>query len=137
MNNEGKILEILLQLQSDMSTVKADITGLKADMTGVKADVTGLKADMTGVKADISTIKTKMAAMEARIDQIDERSQRTAFLLETEYRQKLNLLYEGHGTIMETLTPKERIEKAEADIAVLKVAVRTLSEEIHTLKKAQ
>lgn len=53
------------------------------------------------------------------------------------FTPKLNLLAEGHQTILETLTPKERIEAMEADISVLKMAIRSLTAEVAELKKAQ
>jgi len=71
------------------------------------------------------------------LQKVDERSQRIALLMEVEFQRKLDLLYEGHQTIMETITPKERIEEMEADISVLKMASRSHSEEIKGLKKAQ
>ncbi len=71
------------------------------------------------------------------LKKLDDRSQRTAVLLETEYKHKLDTLYEGHQAIMDALTPKERIEELEADVSVLKIAVRTLSEELQVLKKAR
>lgn len=116
MNNEEKILAMLAQMQSDM-------TGMKADMAGMKADMVGMKTDMVGMKE--------------RLDQIDERSQRTAVLMETEVMDKLNLLYEGHGLIMETLAPKDRVDELEADVVVLKSAVKMLTQEVAELKKAQ
>lgn len=82
----------------------------------------------------------RMDRMEEQIDQIDERSQRTAVLMEAEIAPKLQLLYEGHGTIMETLktlATKGRVEELEADIIVLKTAVKMLTQEVAELKKAQ
>lgn len=119
MNNEEKILEILVQMQSDMVDMKADMAGMKADM-----------ADM----------KTDMAGMKEQIDQIDVRSQRTAVLMETEVDRKLNLLYEGHGLIMESLdklATKDRVEKLEDEIIVLKTAFKTMNQRIAELEKAQ
>jgi len=71
------------------------------------------------------------------LQKVDERSQRTALLMEVDFQRKLDLLYEGHQTIMEAITPKERIEELEADVSVLKMAVRSLAEELKELKKAQ
>ena len=105
MNNEEKILELLVQMQSDMA---------------------GMKADMAGMKE--------------RIDQIDERSQRTAVLMDADIVPKLQLLYEGHGAIMEKLdklATKDRVDELEADVIVLKTAVKMLTQEVAELKKAQ
>ena len=69
----------------------------------------------------------RMDRMEERIDQIDDRSQRTAVLLEADIAPKLQLLYEGHGLIMESLdklATKDRVEKLEDEIIVLKTAFK-------------
>jgi len=147
MNNEEKILGMLSQMQADMTAMKADMTTMKADMmtvkadmTTMKADMTAMKADMTTMKADMMTVKADMTTMKARIDQIDERSQRTAVLLETEVDRKLNLLYEGHDAIMECLdklSPKSRVEILEGDVALLKDVIKLMRQEIADLKKAQ
>ena len=85
-------------------------------------------------------IDKRLDTMEERMDRLDERSQRTAVLLETEVDRKLNLLYEGHETIMEyldKLAPKDRVDELESDVIVLKNAVKMLTQEIAELKKAQ
>jgi len=123
MNNEEKILEVLKKHGEMLGQMQADMTTMKADM-----------ADM---KETLKQHGERLDRIDERLDHLDERSQRTALLLEVEYKQKLDLLYEGHQTIMETITPKERIDEIEADVTVLKIAVRTLSEEIKELKKAQ
>lgn len=119
MDNEEKILELLAHMSADMVTMKEDMVTMKEDMVTMKAD---------------------MAKMQEQIDRVDERSRRTAVLLETEVTQKLNLLYEGHGLIMESLdklAPSDRVEKVESDVIVLKTAVKTLAQDVTDLKKAQ
>lgn len=126
MNNEAKILEMLEQLQADMSGVKTDMSGMKADMSGMQADMAGMKADM--------------ADMKERIDQIDARSQRTAVMMEADIMLKLQLLYEGHGLIMESLdklAAKDRVDKLEDEIIVLKTAFKAMNQRISELEKAQ
>ena len=57
--------------------------------------------------------------------------------LDTEVRTQFNLLAEGQQTIIETMTPKDRSDELEADVVVLKTAVKMLSQEVAELKKAQ
>ena len=74
------------------------------------------------------------------LEKLDERSQRTAVLMETEVTRKLDLLYEGHGAIMdilETLPPKSRVEVLEDDVRLLKIAFKSMQQDIAGLKKAQ
>ena len=88
----------------------------------------------------LDTMDERMDRLDERMDRLDERSQRTAVLLETEVDRKLNLLYEGHETIMECLdklAPKDRVDELESDVIVLKTAVKMLTQEIAELKKAQ
>lgn len=105
MTNEEKILEMLVQLQTD-----------------------------------VSGMKNRLGCMEEHMNQLDDKSQRTAVLLETEINRKLDLLYEGHGTIMERLdklASKSRVEELESDVVLLKDAVKLMRLEIEALKKAQ
>lgn len=44
---------------------------------------------------------------------------------------------EGIDAILAQLTPKRRVEEMEADITVLKTAVKMLTQEVAELKKAQ
>ena len=74
------------------------------------------------------------------LEKLDERSQRTAVLMETEVTRKLDLIYEGHGAIMdilETLAPKSRVEVLEDDVRLLKIAFKSMQQDIAGLKKAQ
>ena len=105
MTNEEKILEMLVQLQTD-----------------------------------VSGMKNRLGNMEEQMNQLDDKSQRTAVLLETEINHKLDLLYEGHGMIIEhldKLASKSRVEELESDVVLLKDAVKLMRLEIEALKKAQ
>lgn len=112
MTNEEKILEMLTQMQGDIASLKET-----QDRQGQLLEKQG-----------------------QMIERLDERSQRTAVLLETEVDRKLNLLYEGHGVIMENLdqlAPRSRVERLEDDVALLKDAIKLMRQEISELKKAQ
>lgn len=98
MNNEEKILTMLAQMQSDLSSVKEKLV------------------------------------------EVDQRSIRTQVLLEAEYCDKLQLLYEGHSAIMQKLdelAPKSRVEALEDDVAMMKDVIKLMRQEISELKKAQ
>ena len=120
MNNEEKILALLEQ---------------------VVTDVSGLKADVSGLKTDVTDLKTTVASLEARADETAALAQRTAVLLENDVARKINLLYEGHETIMDKLddltSAKSRVEVLEADMALMKDAYKLLRQEVNELKKAQ
>lgn len=58
-------------------------------------------------------------------------------LLDTEVTSRFNLLAEGQKAIMDTITPKSEIEELRNEVSVLKLAIRTMNQEIAELKKAQ
>ena len=72
-----------------------------------------------------------------RLIEAAQGDERMKLLLDTEVTAKFNLLAEGQQAILEKLVPMSRIEAVEADIAILKQAVRAMNQEIDELKKAQ
>ena len=63
MNNEEKILQILEQMQGDMSDMRGDISGLKTDVSSLKTDVKQLQITQENV-----TNKNIQLLMEAQHD---------------------------------------------------------------------
>ena len=95
---------------------------------------------------DLQAIAEMMKGMESRIDQklenskqeiLDESTRRMKLLLDTEVTTRFNLLAEGQQAIMDAITPKSEIEELRSEVSVLKLAIRTMNQEIAELKKAQ
>lgn len=95
---------------------------------------------------DLQAIAEMMKGMESRIDQklekqkqeiLDESAGRMKLLLDTEVTTRFNLLAEGQQAIIEAITPKSEIEELRSEVSVLKLAIRTMNQEIAELKKAQ
>jgi len=57
--------------------------------------------------------------------------------LELDVEKRFDGVNEGIDAIMEQLTPKSRVEALEADVVVLKTAIKALTQEVAELKKAQ
>ena len=57
MTNDEKILEILLQMQSDISALKSGQMKLEQDVADVKADVIDLKSGQTKLEQDVADVK--------------------------------------------------------------------------------
>ena len=95
---------------------------------------------------DLQAIAEMMKGMESRIDQklekqkqeiLDESTRRMKLLLDSEVTTRFNLLAEGQQAIMDAITPKSEIEELRNEVSVLKLAIRTMNQEIAELKKAQ
>ena len=57
--------------------------------------------------------------------------------LESKIEPQIRLLAEGHENLMRTLAPKERVDRLEGDVVILKQAVHTLREDVDSLKQAE
>jgi len=70
-------------------------------------------------------------------DSKEESAANMRVLLESYVEPKFNLLAEGHKAIVESMTPKSEIEDLREEMQVFKLALRTLSQDVAELKKAQ
>ena len=78
-------------------------------------------------KQDLQAIKELIADSESR----------THAYIESAVVPQLQLLAEGHQTILETLAPKSRVEALEEEVVFLKTVVRNLAQDVADLKQAQ
>ena len=112
MSNEEKILEMLTDMRSDIKQINGRLDRLETDVSELKADVKVL----------------------------DERSLKSAVLLETDVARDTHLLYEGHSELkrqLDTLATKEQMEDLAGVVHVIKEVVSGHSRDIGRLKKAQ
>lgn len=92
---------------------------------------------LEGINKRLDRMDGRLDSMDGRLDSVETLAQRTAVLLETDVTKQLQLLYEGHKTILETLAPKARVEALEEEVDTLKTVVRLLTHDVAELKKAQ
>ena len=124
MNNEEKILEILTQMQQDIS-------GLKVGQARLEADVSGLKADVSGLKADVSSLKTGQTKLEADVSGIKVR-------LDVEVQKQFDQLVDGQDQLHRKVTHVESLaEETKDTVDVIRAAVTEHSREIVKLKQVQ
>lgn len=57
--------------------------------------------------------------------------------IENRIDPQLQALAEGQKTILETVTPKSRVEQLQEEVDFLKTVIRSLSRDVADLKKAQ
>lgn len=89
---------------------------------------------LTEMKAEIDG---RFDKVDERLEELDARSLKSAVLLETEIPHKLGLLFEGHKTILETLSPKSRVDELEEEVTILRSAFQALANRLTALEKAQ
>ena len=79
----------------------------------------------------------QLAQINDRLEELDDRSLRSAVMLENQVLPQLQLLYEGQVALQQTLAPKERVEVLEDDVITLKTVVKSISNRLAALEKAQ
>ena len=110
MNHEEKILEAIAQLKS-----------------GMDESIAQLRSEM----------ETRFDKVETRLGKVESDVAGVRVLVDVDIEKKLNLLAEGHQTLLETLTPKTKTEELEENDILLRLAVAALSKDVAELKKAQ
>ena len=147
MNIEEKILQLLEKQGEMIGQINDRLGRLEDRMDRLESRMDKLEGRMDKLEGRIDKLETSQAAMQATLDEhtamlknLDERSLKSAVLLETEVPRKFNLLYEGHSVIMENmrgLAEKSRVEALEDDVAMMKDSIKLLRIEVNALKKAQ
>lgn len=140
MSNEEKMLDLLTQMQTDISALKSGQEEMRTDIAALKSGQEEMRTDIAALKSSQEEMRTDIAGIKDRLDRVEDRAQQTAVLLETEVDRKLNLLYEGHDAIMERLdklAARSELELLRSDMDLMKMAMRSMSQDIAELKKAQ
>ena len=116
MNNEERILQLLEQLNE-----KVDNHDKRFDR----------------LEERLGRVEERLDKVEEHMEELDERSLRSAVALEGTVIPQLRLLYEGQVNLQQTLAPKERVEVLEDEVITLKTMVKSLSNRLTVLEKAQ
>lgn len=144
MNTEEKILEILEKLNSRMEN-------LESGQAAVEGHLDRLQTAQSLANIGFESLGHKQAAFEGRMGRLEtaltelqgtqtkmqEDLAGVKLRLELDIEKRFNAVNEGIDSILEKLTPKSRVDELEADVIVLKSAIKMLSQEVAELKKAQ
>ncbi len=109
MNNEEKILSILENMQKQMDSMDKRM----------------------------GSMENRMDIMENRMDTMQETLTRVAVTQENIVLPRLQLLAEGHSTMMDMMPKKSRVEALEEDVAILKSVAEAHAVAIAELKAAK
>ena len=80
-----------------------------------------------------------LASMSLRMDSMATKEDvaKINIRIETEVLPKMDALAEGHAAILEQLVPVTRVDELESRVKFLESMLRTLSDELQQMKKAQ
>jgi chromosome segregation ATPase len=77
MNNEEKILEILVAMQQDMAEVKDRIGGLEGRIGGLEGRIGGLEGRIGGLEGRMDRLEGQMDRLEEKVDELAEAHEET------------------------------------------------------------
>ena len=132
---DAKDIELLRGMFSEQ---KQDILGETTKMLAKqKQDILGETTKMLAEqKQDILGETTKMLAEQKR-DILEESAANMRVMIESYFQPQFNLLAESIKSIEEKMIPRSEIEELHNEIDFLKMVVRSLSQDVAELKKAQ
>ncbi len=123
MNQEERILEMLEKLSEKVDRQSETL-----------AKHTELLTRQDELLAEHSKLLAKQGKF---LEELDDRSLRTAAMLENDVLPRLQLLYEGQAHLRETLAPKARLEVLEDEVISLKSAIKEMMNRLDALEKVQ
>lgn len=123
MSNEEMILESLSQVQSNQLQMQANMAQMQTNMAQMLTSITQMQDNMAQMRSDLTEVKLRTTTIEVT--------------LENKVMPYLQTLAEGHETLLQTLAPKNRVEALEEEVTVLRMAVKSLAQEVAELKQAQ
>lgn len=82
-------------------------------------------------------VEEKTSPIVKRLDAVETAVSGVKVLLETDIHRDINLLSEGHQTILERLPDTDEIEALEARLSAVEVVIKKHSKDIQNLKKVQ
>jgi len=133
-NNEEKILEILTKMQTQMDGMQSRMDGMQSRMDSMQ---TQMDTRFAQIDDRFAQMDTRLSQMDAHFTKLDADVAGIRVLVDVDIETKLNLLAEGHQTLLETLAPKTKTEELEENYALLRSVVAALSRDVAELKKAQ
>lgn len=85
----------------------------------------------------LQEMRTELTGIKTEQTEMRDLLQKVAVTQEAVVLPRLDLLAEGHQTLLDTLAPKDRVEALEEEVDTLKTVVRLLTHDVAELKKAQ
>lgn len=144
MTNEEKILELLEKLSTHMESLESGQAELEGRLERIGSDqkitnleLRNLEVKQVAFEGRMGRFETALAGLQEAQSQMQDDLTSVKARLELDIEKRFDAVNEGIDAILEKLTPKNRVDEMEADIVVLKTAIRALTQEVTDLKKAQ
>lgn len=122
MNTEDKILQMLEQVVDEQKAMRAEMSDMRSQIGSLQIGQQSMRTEMSDMRTEMSDMRTELT--------------RVAVTQENVVLPRLNLLMEDHNDIKNQIKSLSAIDELKNDVSVLKLAVRTLTDELAQLKAA-
>ncbi len=103
MNNEGKILVVLEQLQQGQTLTNARLDKMDARLDKMDTRLDKMDTRLEKIDTRLDKIDTRLDKVDIRLDSVEQRILKIEVIQENEVAKKIQLLAEGHSGIAEKL----------------------------------
>ncbi len=128
----GNVKVEVAGMKEDIANIKAEVAGMKEDIANVKAEIAGMKEDIANIKAEIADMKEDIANMKADIARLDKKTNEIQLTLENETRRNINIIAEGHAILDRKLDEALQIEHQKE---IYNVRLNILEGEVRRIKE--
>lgn len=133
MSDMEKVLEMLTGMNQRMDAMQGDVAALRGEMSALQKDMAALQKDTAALQKDTAALQKDMVTKE----ELQQAKGDMMALMEAYFTPKFNLLADQIKLTQEKQAPMEALEQTEDRLDVLEVVVKSHSEDIRRLKKAQ
>ena len=123
MSDMEKVLEMLTGMNQRMDAMQGDVAALRGEMAALQKDMAALQKDTAALQKDTAALQKDMVTKE----ELQQAKGDMMALMEAYFTPKFNLLADQIKLTQEKQAPME----------VLEAVVKSHSEDIRRLKKAQ
>lgn len=128
----AKVNNGLVELKSEVSELRQDVTRLDNGLSRLESDVSGLKQDVTGLKQDIIKLDNKVSGLEMDVSVLKQDFRDFRLTLENETNRNIKFIAEGHFDLLRKLDDALRIENEKE---MMSIRVTSLENEVRRLKE--
>lgn len=130
MMDEKDLQAIAQMLKAELAPINDRLDKMDGRMDQMQGDISDLRTTVTGMQKDISSVQKDISDLRDTVT-------RVAVTQENVVLPRLQLLAEGHDTLLETLARKEQVEALKDDVATQGTAIMLVSQRVTKLEKAQ
>ena len=123
MNNEEKILELLSKMSVEQEKMREEQKAIREEQKLMREEQKAIREEQKLMREEQKQMRDDITGIKARLDY--------------DVNKRFDAINEGIDAILEQIVPKSRVDALEADVIVLKTAVKMLTQEVSELKQAQ